>query len=209
MPCHAAKNPRLRRLDPHRLVQCAAGGADGQGTHPARRRGDPYVARRLSAADLRRRRRSKIRPARKRAQGSSGISWRIAGIFIASPEYNASITPLLKNTLDWVSRVREGGEPPLAAYQERVFALGGASPGALRRHALADGACGRCWRLGCGALVMPEQIAVRDAANAFDDKDNLRDEALGETAQDDRAAAGRCRAADGVRRQDCWQRGTG
>ena len=48
------------------------------------------------------------------------------GVFIASPEYNASVTPLLKNTLDWISRVREGKEPPLAAYKNRVFALGGA-----------------------------------------------------------------------------------
>ena len=51
------------------------------------------------------------------------------GVFIASPEYNASITPLIKNTIDWISVVRERGDPPLAAYQNRVFALGGASPG--------------------------------------------------------------------------------
>jgi len=52
-----------------------------------------------------------------------------AGLFIASPEYNASITPLLKNAIDWISAVREAGDPPLAAYQNRVFALGAASPG--------------------------------------------------------------------------------
>src|SRR5258705_5635560 len=51
------------------------------------------------------------------------------GVFIASPEYNASITPLLKNAIDWISVVRERGEPALAAYQNRVFALGAASPG--------------------------------------------------------------------------------
>jgi chromate reductase, NAD(P)H dehydrogenase (quinone) len=97
------------------------------------------------------------------------------GIFIASPEYNASITPLLKNTLDWISRVREAPEPPLAAYKQRVFALGAASNGThggyrsliALRHVL---------ELGCGAMVLPDQIAVRDAATAFDDMDNLRDE---------------------------------
>ncbi len=31
--------------------------------------------------------------------------------------------------------------------------------------------------LGCGALVLPDQIAVREAATAFDSTDNLRDEA--------------------------------
>src|SRR5947199_57062 len=49
------------------------------------------------------------------------------GVFIASPEYNASVTPLLKNAIDWVSRVRERGELPLAVYKNRVFAIGGAS----------------------------------------------------------------------------------
>jgi chromate reductase len=97
------------------------------------------------------------------------------GVFIASPEYNASITPLLKNTIDWISRVRENKEPPLSAYRNRVFALGAASNGTYGgmrsimalRHVL---------ELGCGALVIPEQIAVREASHAFDENDELRDE---------------------------------
>jgi hypothetical protein len=32
--------------------------------------------------------------------------------------------------------------------------------------------------LGCGALVIPEQIAVPRAGEAFDDMDNLKDESL-------------------------------
>ena len=32
--------------------------------------------------------------------------------------------------------------------------------------------------LGCGALVIPEQIAVPRAEQAFDDRDNLKDESL-------------------------------
>jgi NAD(P)H-dependent FMN reductase len=97
------------------------------------------------------------------------------GVFIASPEYNASITPLLKNTLDWVSRVRDGKEPPLAAYKTRVFALGAASNGTYggMRSLMA---LRQVLELGCGALVIPEQIAVREAANAFDESDNLKDE---------------------------------
>ena len=81
------------------------------------------------------------------------------GVFIASPEYNASITPLLKNTIDWVSRVRERGEPPLAVFHNRVFALGGASPGSYggMRSLMA---LRQVLELGCGALVIPEQVAV-------------------------------------------------
>ena len=97
------------------------------------------------------------------------------GIFIVSPEYNASVTPLLKNTLAWISRVREAGEPPLAAYKNRVFGLGGASPGpwgGMRSHM----ALRQVLEIGCGALVIPEYITVRDAAAAFDDMDALRDE---------------------------------
>jgi NAD(P)H-dependent FMN reductase len=98
------------------------------------------------------------------------------GIFIASPEYNASVTPLLKNTLDWVSRVREGKEAPLAVYKDRAFAIGGASNGGYgaMRSLMA---LRQVLEQGCGALVIPDQIAVARAADAFDEMDNFKDEA--------------------------------
>ncbi len=97
------------------------------------------------------------------------------GIFITSPEYSASVTPLLKNTIDWMSRARVRGEANYTAFRHRVFAIGAASSGAgggmrslmALRHIL---------ELGCGALVIPEQISLADAAEAFDDMDNLKDE---------------------------------
>ena len=96
------------------------------------------------------------------------------GIFIASPEYNASITPLLKNTIDWISVVREPGEVQLAVFQHRAFALGGASPG--RSGALNSLLTLRqVLAIGCRALVVPEQIAVPNAEQAFNDKDELVD----------------------------------
>ena len=96
------------------------------------------------------------------------------GVFIASPEYNASITPLIKNTIDWISAVRERGEAPLAAYQNRVFALGGASPGRSgAMHSLL--ALRQVLAVGCRALVIAEQVTVPNAEQAFDEMDELKD----------------------------------
>ncbi len=102
------------------------------------------------------------------------------GVFITSPEYSASVTPLLKNAIDWISRVRERGEASYAPFKGRVFALGSATSGsgggvrslmALRQ----------ILELGCGALVIPEQVSVARAELAFDENDNLKDEALAGT----------------------------
>ncbi len=95
------------------------------------------------------------------------------GVFIASPEYNSSIPPLLKNTLDWVSRVREGDELPNEVFKTRVFALGSASPGGM------GGLRGlntvrQVLELGLGALVLPEQFAVPRAADAFEENGHLK-----------------------------------
>src|SRR5256714_14455787 len=96
------------------------------------------------------------------------------GVFIASPEYNASITPLIKNTIDWISAVRERGEAPLAAYQNRGFALGGASPGRSgATHSLL--APRPVLAVGGRALVIAEQVTVPNAEQVFDEMDELKD----------------------------------
>jgi chromate reductase, NAD(P)H dehydrogenase (quinone) len=98
------------------------------------------------------------------------------GVFIASPEYNSSVTPLLKNTIDWVTRVRAKGETGLEVYKTRVFAISGASPGyygALRslltlRQILV---------VGTGAMVIPQQLALPRAGDAFEEDGSLKDKA--------------------------------
>jgi len=103
-----------------------------------------------------------------------------SGIFIACPEYNASIAPLLKNTLDWVSRIKNEGEEPLAVYKTRVFALGSVSPGGLGGLRGLN-AVRATLELGVGALVLPEQFAVPRAAEAFEDNGHLRNKDAQET----------------------------
>jgi chromate reductase, NAD(P)H dehydrogenase (quinone) len=96
------------------------------------------------------------------------------GVFITSPEYSASVTPLLKNAIDWVARVRERGDPTYAAFKGRVFAISSASPdrtGGLRSLM----ALRQILELGCGALVIPEQVSISQAEQAFDDMDNIKD----------------------------------
>lgn len=94
------------------------------------------------------------------------------GLLIASPEYNSSITPLLKNTIDWVSRQAEG-EPPLSAYRGKVAALVSASPGAL------GGLRGlvhlRSILGNIGVIVLPGQLAIPRAHEAFNEEGTLKD----------------------------------
>jgi chromate reductase len=95
------------------------------------------------------------------------------GIFIASPEYNSSMPPLLKNSLDWISRKSTKEEQDLIAFKDKIFALSSASPGAL------GGMRGLVpLRLMLGniqALVLPNQLSISTANQAFDDHDQLKD----------------------------------
>ena len=94
------------------------------------------------------------------------------GFLIASPEYNSSISPLLKNTIDWVSRPAEG-EAPLEAYRGKVAALLAASPGALG--GLRGLVTVRSILGNIGVFVTPSQLAVSHAHQAFAADGSLSD----------------------------------
>lgn len=94
------------------------------------------------------------------------------GLLISCPEYNSSITPLLKNTIDWVSRPVEG-EPRLAAYQNKVASLMSASPGALG--GLRGLVHVRAILSSIGVTVLPEQVAVGKAFEAFNADGTMKD----------------------------------
>ena len=53
------------------------------------------------------------------------------GILIVTPEYNSSVPALVKNTLDWVSRVQDPHEARGQVFRDRVFAIASASGGRL------------------------------------------------------------------------------
>ncbi len=98
------------------------------------------------------------------------------GLFIASPEYNSSFSPLLKNALDWVSRPHAKDELPLAAYRGKVAGLGAVSPGVLGG---LRGLVQLRMMLGnIGVAVVPNQIAVPNGYSAFDDNGLLADKGI-------------------------------
>ena len=95
------------------------------------------------------------------------------GFLIACPEYNSSITPLLKNAIDWASR-SEPGEPPLVCFKEKVAVLMSASPGGLG--GLRGLSHVRSILSSIGVVVLPDQKAIGSAYQAFAENDNLTDE---------------------------------
>jgi len=96
------------------------------------------------------------------------------GFLIASPEYNSSITAALKNALDWVSREESDDEPPLVAFKGKVAALLSTSPGGLG--GIRSLVTLRSILGNIGVLVLPEQVAIPTAHEAFDEAGQLKDE---------------------------------
>jgi NAD(P)H-dependent FMN reductase len=94
------------------------------------------------------------------------------GVFIATPEYNNSLPPLLKNAIDWVSRHRNSSVP----YRHKVYACGSTSDGAFGgARALAD--LRKVLTTGLRGIMVPEKIEIPRAQDAFDETGELIDEA--------------------------------
>jgi chromate reductase, NAD(P)H dehydrogenase (quinone) len=94
------------------------------------------------------------------------------GVLIVTPEYNGSVPPLLLNAIDWVSRVQDPNEVRGEVFRKRPFAIAAASEGRLGgARALA---ALQLILAACQALVIPNQLALSFADQAYDDLDRLK-----------------------------------
>ena len=94
------------------------------------------------------------------------------GVLLVTPEYNASLPPLLKNAIDWISRVQSPHEARGQVFHERAFAIASASTGRF-----GGARCLAQLRLiltACWALVIPDQLALSFAGDAYDDRERLK-----------------------------------
>ena len=94
------------------------------------------------------------------------------GVLIVTPEYNSSVPALVKNTIDWVTRVQDAHETRGQVFRERAFAIAAASESRLGgTRALA---ALRLILSACHASVIPNQLALSFAGAAYDDMDRLK-----------------------------------
>jgi NAD(P)H-dependent FMN reductase len=97
------------------------------------------------------------------------------GTLIVTPEYNSSVPALVKNTMDWISRVQDPHEIRGQVFREKPFAIAAASQNRLGgTRALA---ALRLILTACHASVIPNQLALSFADEAYDDMDRLKNQA--------------------------------
>ncbi|MFQ3250032.1 MAG: chromate reductase [Glaciecola sp.] len=95
------------------------------------------------------------------------------GFLIGNPEYNSGYSALIKNAIDWASRMEEG-EKPLQAFKGKYAALIAASPGALGG---IRGLVPLRMLLGnIGMNVLPNQVAIGGIDKLVDEQHSVSDE---------------------------------
>ncbi|MDQ6434226.1 NAD(P)H-dependent oxidoreductase [Mesorhizobium sp. LHD-90] len=97
-------------------------------------------------------------------------------ILIATPEYNGSMPPLLKNTIDWISRVRRDRGVPVRPLSGKVVALCSSSEGHFA--GIRSAAHLRAVLSHIQMEVIAPQVSVPNAGVAFDEDGNFREERL-------------------------------
>ncbi|MEO3997135.1 NAD(P)H-dependent oxidoreductase [Mesorhizobium sp. CAU 1732] len=97
-------------------------------------------------------------------------------ILIATPEYNGSIPPLLKNTIDWVSRVSTDNGRPLRPYPGKVMAICSSSNGHFA--GIRSAAHLRAVLAHMQVDVIAPQVSVPNSGEAFDENGDFREERL-------------------------------
>jgi NAD(P)H-dependent FMN reductase len=103
------------------------------------------------------------------------------GVLIVTPEYNSSVPPLVKNTIDWLSRVQDPHEVRGQVFRDRPFAIAAAS--ASRLGGTRALAALRLILSACHATVIGNQLALSFADQAYDDMDRLKSQADVEALQ--------------------------
>lgn len=96
------------------------------------------------------------------------------GIIFVGPEYNGSISPLMKNTIDWISRVKELDGEVASPFNNKVALIASASPGGMG--GINSLSHMRDILVRLKMLVLSEQLGIGNAFSAFDDEDKLSNE---------------------------------
>lgn len=103
------------------------------------------------------------------------------GILIATPEYNGSIPPLLKNTIDWISRVRSDNGRPIRPLPGKVVALCSSSNGHFA--GIRSAAHLRAVLSHIQMDVIAPQTSVPNASEAFEESGEFREERMRKSMQ--------------------------
>lgn len=98
------------------------------------------------------------------------------GLLIATPEYNGSIPPLLKNAIDWVSRVRKDGGRTFRPFAGKPAALCSSSNGHFAGIRCINHL--RAVLVRCRMEVITPECSVPEGGDAFDEAGHFRDEGL-------------------------------
>lgn len=98
-------------------------------------------------------------------------------ILICTPEYNGSMPPLLKNTIDWVSRIsKDTNGKPLKPYPGKVVGICSSSNGHFA--GIRSASHLRAVLAHIQMEVIAPQVSVPNGADAFDADGEFKDERL-------------------------------